>query len=175
MVFSAVAAIVPSDVVWEGWGPGTVDGVSSSFSWRGVSLPFVPYIGMDAEIAKYSDPDATPRLRTPQDNGRHAHPERVEPARIRVEDIDAPVLVAGGDQDNVWASGEMAQYIAERRFAAGLDTVSLIFPEAGHALSGTGTPSESSTYRYSEADLAAQQAIWPATLQFFQQHLKRIE
>ncbi|MDZ7628598.1 MAG: acyl-CoA thioester hydrolase/BAAT C-terminal domain-containing protein [Parvularculaceae bacterium] len=33
--FAAIAAIVPSDVVWEGWGPGTSPGESSSFSWGG--------------------------------------------------------------------------------------------------------------------------------------------
>ena len=171
--FSAVAAIVPSDVVWEGWGPGTVEGESSSFSWRGEPLPFVPYIGMNEEIAKYSDSEATVRLRTPQDEGRHANPDRVNAARIRIEEIDEPVLVAGGDQDTTWASGEMAQYLAERRYEAGLDTISLIFPDAGHALSGTGTQPETSTYRYSPADLAAQQVVWPATSQLFKQHLKQ--
>ena len=167
--FAAIAAIVPSDVVWEGWGFGTTEGETSSFSWRGEALPFVPYVGMTTEIAKYADPDQTPRLRTPQDAGRHAFPERVAAARIRVEDIDEPVLVAGGDQDNTWASGEMAQYLAERRHAEGLPTVSLIYPDAGHALSGDGTPTEWA----SEADEAAQREIWPTTLAFFAEHLKR--
>ena len=171
--FDAVAAIVPSDVVWEGWGPGIIEGESSSFSWRGEPLPFVPYVGMTAEIAKYADPDATPRLRTPQDLGRHRNPDRVAAARIRVEEIDEPVLVAGGDQDNTWASGEMAQYIAERRYAAGLPTVSLIFTDAGHGLSGDGTQITSGSFRYSDADLAAQAVIWPQTLSFFARYLKR--
>lgn len=170
--FSAVAAIVPTDVVWEAWGPGTVEGESSSFSWRGEPLPFVPYIGMTEEIAKYAQPNPQVRLRTPQDAGRHRYPERVEAARIKVERIDEPVLVAGGDQDDVWASGEMAQYLAERRYAANLPTVSLIFPEAGHGLSGTGEQLTEGEFRYSDADLAAQKEIWSATLAFFAEHLK---
>ena len=164
---AAIAAIVPSDVVWEGWGPGTEPGRSSSFSWRGEPLPFVPYVDMQAEIAKYGT-DETPRLRTPQDGGRHANPDRVPDARIRVETIDEPVFVAGGDRDDTWASGEMAQAIAERRAEAGLETVSLVFPEAGHGLSGEPKPNRWST----EADLAAKRDVWPATLAFFAKYLK---
>ena len=170
--FDAVAAIVPTDVVWEAWGPGTVEGESSSFSWRGEPLPFVPYIGMNEEIAKYATPEPNVRLRTPQDAGRHAYPARVEAARIKIEDIDEPVLVAGGDKDDVWASGEMSQYLAERRYAAGLPTISLVFPDAGHGLSGTGEQLTEGSFRYSEADLAAQREVWPATLAFFAEHLK---
>ena len=62
----------------------------------------------------------------------------------------------------------MTQYIAERRLEAGLPTVSLIFTEAGHALSGDGTPTDWA----SEADLAAQRELWPAILAFFAEHLK---
>ena len=166
--FAAIAALMPSDVVWEGWGSGVSSGTSSSFSWRGEPLPFVPYVDMDAEIAKYADPDQTPRLRIPHDRGRHAYPMRAVQARIAVERIDEPVLVAGGDADNVWNSGEMAQNIAERRAEAGLETMSLIFTDAGHSLSGDGTPNEWST----EAEIAAQRIIWPTTLAFFAQHLK---
>lgn len=167
--FAAIAAIVPSDVVWEGWGPGVKPGTVSSFSWRGESLPFVPYEGMGDEFANPSGENGRPRLRLPHDRGRHAYPERAVTARIAVENIDEPVLVAGGDADNVWNSGEMAQNIAERRAALGLPTVSLIYTDAGHSLSGDGTPNDYST----PAELEAQREVWPRTLAFFAQHLKR--
>ena len=172
--FAAVVAIVPSDVIWEGWGPEAAPGEVSSFSWNGEALPFVPYLGMEEEFKKYAIPGATVRLRTPQDAGRRAHPERVAPARIRVELIDEPVLVAGGDADNTWNSGAMAQNIAERRAEAdsGLETIALIYPDAGHALSGTGVQRTEGEFRYDEATLAAQQEIWPATLAFLSRHLK---
>lgn len=166
--FAAIAAIAPSDVVWEGWGPGTTSGTVSSFSWRGEPLPFVPYIGMGEEFANPSGENGRPRLRLPHDRGRHAYPERAIAARIAVEKIHEPVLVAGGDADNVWNSGEMAQNIAERRAMSGLPTVSLIFTDAGHSLSGDGSPNDYS----SEADLEAQRKIWPTTLAFFEQYLK---
>jgi len=165
--FAAIAAIVPSDVVWEGW--GTADGSRpSSFSWRGEALPFVRYEGMNEEFANPTGPNGRPRLRLPHDKGRNADPAQAIAARIAVETIDEPVLVAGGDKDLVWNSGEMAQMVAERRAEAGLPTVSLVFTDAGHALSGTGAPND----RRSEADLAAQRVIWPATLEFFATHLK---
>ncbi len=171
--FAAVVAIVPSDVIWEGWGPNAVAGEVSSFSWEGEALPFVPYLGMEEEFKKYAIPGATVRLRTPQDAGRRANPDRVPAARIRVEDIDEPVLVAGGDADDVWNSGAMAQNIAERRAeAGGLETVSLIFPGASHALSGMGIQRPEGEKQYDDATLAAQQEIWPATLAFLAKHLK---
>lgn len=37
---SVGAAIVPSHVDWEGWGPGTQGGKSSVSAWRGEPLPF---------------------------------------------------------------------------------------------------------------------------------------
>lgn len=166
--FAAIAAIVPTDVVWEGW--GTNDGTRpSSFSWRGEPLPFVPYEGMNEEFANPTGPNGRPRLRLPHDKGRNANPERAVAARIDIVGIDEPVLVAGGDMDLVWNSGEMAQIIAEKRAEAGLPTVSLVFTDAGHALSGTGAPSD----RRAPADTAAQKVIWPATLAFFEKHLKQ--
>ena len=47
-------------------------------------------------------------------------------------------MVIGGHDDQVWASGMMAQIIAEKRAASGLETVALIYTDAGHYLSGSG-------------------------------------
>lgn len=167
--FAAVAAIVPSDVVWEGWGPGTTAGQNSSFSWQGKPLPFVPYIGMQEEFAKMRDRQE-PRLRLPHDRGRHANPARAIAARINVEAIDEPVLVVGGDADDTWNSGEMAQNISERREQAGLTTTALIFTDAGHGLSGDGTNVEG---WYDTAEVEAQKEVWPATLEFFAHNLNK--
>lgn len=162
--FKAVVAIAPTDVIWEGWGPGTVDGKDSSFSWRGEPLPFVPYIGMSAEIAKYSTGEPV-HLRTPHDEGRKAHPDRVAAARIAVEAIDEPVFLVGGDADEVWDSGGMASAIVEAREAAGLVTVAYVGAESSHSLSGDGyTP-------LSAADARLQGRAFPAMLEFLRRHL----
>lgn len=170
--FAAVVAIVPSDVIWEGWGMGTKPGEPSSFSWNGKPLPFVPYLGMEAEFAKFGTGER-PNLRKPQDAGRAANPGRVPAARIEVEKIAAPVLIAGGDKDEVWASGPMARSIGETRDrAGGLETVTLTFPDAGHMLSGTGEQSTNPAFQFPESDLAAQRTVWQATREFLARHLK---
>jgi dienelactone hydrolase len=133
----AVVAIVPSDVVWEGWGPGVASGQRASFAWQGQPLAFVPYKDFDKELAGFAT-GAEVKIRRPQDAGRAANPSRVPAARIRVEDIAAPVLVAGGHDDQVWDSGGMAEAIAKTRAQKGLDTVALVYRDAGHFIGGTG-------------------------------------
>jgi len=172
----AVAAIVPSDVVWEGWGvPGAVQGTHSSFSWRGEPLPFVPYDNLQGEFMGMG---ANAVLRRAHDHGRAAHPARAVAARIPVETYHGALLVAGGMLDAVWASGPMAQAIAERRAEAGLDTTTLVFWGAGHALTGDGwqptTRMDLGPMKMGglPADTArAQAATWQATLDFFDRHL----
>ena len=133
----SVVAIVPSDVVWEGWGDGIAPGTRSSFAWKGQPLPFVPYEGFAKEFQGFAT-NSPVLIRRPHDQGRAAHPGRVAAARIPVADIAAPLLVAGGHDDQIWASGSMAEAIAATRRAAGLDTVALVYPDAGHYLGGTG-------------------------------------
>lgn len=133
----AVVAMVPSDVVWEGWGPGVLPGQRASFAWRGQSLPFVPYKDFQQEFAGFATGEPV-IIRRPQDKGRAANPERVAPARIAVENIAAAVMVVGAHDDQVWDSGSMAQAIATTRQQAGRDTVALVYREGGHALGGSG-------------------------------------
>jgi dienelactone hydrolase len=166
----AVAAIVPSDVVWEGWGAAsTAEGTRSSFAWRGAPLPFVPYVGMQAAFAAAQAAGRPASLREPHAAGRRAHPERVAAARIPVERYRGALLVAGGGVDDVWPSAEMAQAIADRRRAAGLPTVVLLFPRAGHPLSGDGWgPTTAHRSAGEPAAIAqAQAATWRATLALF--------
>ncbi|MEL6723573.1 MAG: acyl-CoA thioesterase/BAAT N-terminal domain-containing protein [Pseudomonadota bacterium] len=159
--YAAIAAIVPTDVVWEGWGAGRI---VSSFSWRGEPLPFVPYKGMDEEFQK-----PTPSLRIPHDAGRAANPDRVEAARIKVEEIPVPLFIVGGDEDTVWGSGPMARSIAETRTTAGLETELYVSTTAGHFLSSDG-------YRPArEAEAKIKGEAYPAMLNFFERHLKRDE
>ena len=132
----AVVAMVPSDVVWEGWGPGIAPGTRSGFAWQGKPLPFVPYKDFDKEFEGFAT-GADVKIRRPQDNGRADNPERVLPARIPVENIAAPVFVAGGHDDQIWDSGSMAENIAGSRHKAGRPTVALVYRDAGHALGGT--------------------------------------
>lgn len=168
----AVAAIVPSDVVWEGWGTDEPDGSRSSFAWQGQALPFVPYVGMTEAISAISQ--GQPRsLVGAHLEGRRASPARAAEARIPVERYCGALLVAGGDQDMTWPSGSMVRAIAERRGEVGLPTVALTFADAGHSLSNTGwAPINLPGNVPSPAiSAAAQRQVWEATRSFFAQYL----
>ncbi len=173
----AVVAIVPSDVVWEGWGPGIAPGTRASFAWKGEPLPFVPYKGFAEEFAGFAT-GTDVKIRRPQDAGRAANPERVPAARIRVEDIAAPVLVAGSDDDRIWDSGGMARNIQRTRAAAGRETVALVYADAGHFIGGSGWgpttqynagPSKSGGTPVANA--RAQAEVFAATLAFLKRTL----
>lgn len=174
---TSVVASVPTDVVWEGWGPGVEPGQRSSFALDGKPLPFVPYIGFAEEFAAVRTGHDL-RMRRFQDRGRAANPAAAVKARIPVENFRGPLLVVGGHDDQVWASGMMAQNIAERRAAAGLETVALIFPEAGHLLGGTGwmptTQYDVGPFKAGgtpQANAQAQARAYPETIAFLKRTL----
>jgi dienelactone hydrolase len=175
----AVAAIAPSDVVTEGW--GKAGPARPAFSWNGRPLPFQPYDGMDREIAKAAQ-------RLPMDfrraaiDGRIAHPERLDAARIRIERYTGSLLVAGGGCDTLWPSMESAQEISRRRSRAGLKTTLLMFPRADHYLFGPGTAplmsisinarSERGPAPDPAATANGRAETWAATFAFFDRSLK---
>ena len=175
---TSVVANVPSDVVWEGWGPGVEPGTRSSFALDGKPLPFVPYVEFAEEFEGFRT-GRDVKMRRFQDKGRAANPAAAVKARIEVEKFRGPLLVVGGHDDQVWASGMMAQNIAERRTAAGLETVALIFPEAGHFLSGNGwMPTTQYNVGLSksggtpQANAAAQARAYPETIAFLKRTLR---
>ena len=172
----AVVANVPSDVVWDGWGPGVVPEQRSMFSLRGDPLPFVASVGYEDEVRGY-ERNLPVIVRRVYERGRAANPGRAAKARIPVERIVVPVMVIGAYDDQLWPSGYMAQNIAERRLEAGLATETLIFPDAGHLLYDTGyapTTGYNAGLRKTggtpQANAAAQARVWAGTLRF----LKRV-
>jgi dienelactone hydrolase len=175
-VKSAVA-VVPSDVVWEGWGEGVEANKRSSFSLRGKPFPFTPYQDFEQEFMGYQTGDDV-RIRRPQDKGRAANPAAAATARIPVERYKGPLMVVAGQEDQVWNSAMMAHNIAERRAEAKLETLSLIYTDAGHYLSGNGW---SPTSEYDAGprkaggtpagNAAAQADAWVKTIAFLRRTL----
>jgi dienelactone hydrolase len=162
----AVIGIVPSDVVWEGWGRSAADGTLSSFSWRGKALPFTPYFDIGPTIAALERGEPA-SLAGAHLQGRRNAPARVAAARIPVERFAGAMLIAGGDRDRTWPSGPMVQAIAERRADAGRETIALIYNEAGHGLAGTGwEPMNYPGNETVEADATARRKIWQRTKEF---------
>lgn len=156
----AVAAIAPSDVVWEGFGSVSVEGTgTSSFSFNGKPLPFVAY-------------GAAGRGRDVKQLGRRQSPERAAAARIPIEDYQGLLLVAGGERDRTTDSAGMSQAIAERRAEHGRQTVSLIFEDAGHHLGRGGGALEPIDSEQGDPDEGtgtgiAGRVVWAATLKLF--------
>ena len=132
----AVAAVVPSDLVWEGWG-GTGP-ATSSFAFDGRPLAFEPYAGMDAELANAAKGEPMD-LRRVHVEGRAAHPDRVDAARIPIERFHGTLLLVAGGRDQVWPSAEMAANIAAARKRAHKGTRLIAAPLANHFLGGPGT------------------------------------
>ena len=174
---TSVVAVVPSDVVWEGWGPNIEPGKRSSFSIGGKPFPFVPYEDFGKEFMGFQTGEDV-RIRRPQDKGRAANPAAAATARIPAERIKAPVMLIAGQEDQVWNSAMMAHNIAERRAEAKLDTVSLIYTDAGHYLGGSGY---NPTTQYNvgpskgggtpDGNARAQADAWPKTVAFLKRTL----
>jgi dienelactone hydrolase len=168
---TAIVGVVPSDVVWEGW--GRAGPATASFSWDGKPLPFVPYLGFDLELSRLQRGERM-EARRPHIAGRAAYPERIAAATIKVEDYAGQMLLIGGDDDRVWPSGPMARAIADRRAAAGRATAVLTWPDAGHALAGPGT--EPITPMLANGGTAnglagARSTAWAATIAFLKRTL----
>ncbi len=169
----AVVAIVPSDVVWEGWGKPVAAGTLSSFSWQGKPLAFVPYDDIMVEFMKAAKGEAM-ALRGPHERGKLKHPESLAAARIRVADYRGALLVAGGGKDQVWPSFDMAANVAATRRAHGETTLLLNYPDAGHGLSGDGYGSTGYTAGIGgtpASNAAAQLDLWPKTIAFLKRWL----
>lgn len=174
---SGVVANVPSDVVWDGWGPDVPLGQRSTFSVAGRPLPFVPLAGYDEKLGGYERNEPV-ILRRAFERGRAARPDLAAQARVPVERIRAPVMVIGAYDDQMWPSGQMAQNIAERRRDAGLDTETLLYRDAGHLLYDTGyapTTGYNAGLRKTggtpQANARAQAEVWPRTLEFLRRVL----
>lgn len=155
----AVAAIVPSDVVWEGFSYSTPEGTGTpSFTLRGRDLPFVAY-------------SAPGRGRDVKEAGRRADPQQAAAARIPIENFAGVLLVAGGELDRSWDSAGMSQGIAERRAEAGRTTISMIFADAGHDLDPTFLDPIDAGDGSAEAIGRAKLSVWNATVEMFRSAL----
>ncbi|MFI5690357.1 alpha/beta fold hydrolase [Kribbella sp. NPDC051586] len=114
----SVVAFAPSAYVW---GRVLEDGSQrSAWTWRGESLPFVPF---DQDWKADDDPPSYAGLY------RQSLLSAPEEARIPVERIGDVLLIAGGD-DKVWPAVEFAEEIVRRRGER--PTRLLVGPEAGH-------------------------------------------
>ena len=172
----AVAACVPTSLVWGAFGVNTGDGaVHSGFTFAGKPLPNIPY----GDYAPVENGKITLATRHRMDR-KESTLKAVEAAAIPVERSGARFLLAGGGEDDVWPSYEMTEEIAARMSKAGKSAAveTQLFPNAGHYICGTG----SSLSRPDKGDVTpgggdaaatakAAGAVWDKTLEFFRSAL----
>jgi uncharacterized protein len=157
-------AMSPSSVVWANAGAGR-DGLTkpyrSSWTWHGDPLPFVPFDD-SWEVPRGDWPSYLSLYKL----SLHTFADHAATSRIPVERISGDVVVTAGGDDQVWPSDAFAAAIVQRRRQAGLDTVLVEHPDAGHRPSLPGEPpSVSMTLARGGspvADAAHGAAIWAA-------------
>jgi dienelactone hydrolase len=140
----AVVAKSASAYVFEGVGEGKGKVHRSSWTYKGESVPFVPFefnmkIGASYGWAQMRK---SPWSTRPMYSYAIKRAKELEAAAIQVENINGPVLVTGGGQDGVWPSDEMSRMIVDRLKSKGHphEDVALTYPDAGHQIASPYTP-----------------------------------
>lgn len=136
---NAVVAYAPSSVVWAGLTYGGER--TSSWTVDGEPVPYLPTAFPPSVVADYAASwplgDPVSLRATYQRPLERASAEAIEAAAIPVEEIDGPVtLVAGGD-DELWPSARFARMAADRLEANDHPHAvrNLTYRSAGHAVS----------------------------------------
>ena len=120
-----VIAAVPSAVVFQGIGVQPV----SSWSYQGVSIPFVPYI--DYDWSKVVDSQYVEMYEQSLEQT-----EAVKQAIIEVENINGPILILSGKADTMWPSSQMGTMLVNRLAEKGFSHRywHYAYEDAGHTL-----------------------------------------
>jgi dienelactone hydrolase len=182
----AVVAYVPSGLVWEGisgWQPN-----QSAWSYQGVPLSFVPLVFTPEfqeyvnEQTAYGKPIAYTQLFLVNMEDESI----VEEAIIPVENINGPILLISGSDDQMWPSGLFSEMIMERleQKSHSYPSQHLSYHGAGHSI---GVPYQLTTrtefvhpitgeylavggntddYAFANSD------SWPKVLDFLNAHLQ---
>ena len=143
----AVAACVPSSVVWGGFG-APLGAHPESFTLGGAPVPYLPY----GDYGPVERGEITSAQRHQRDRAA-ATSDAVARAEIPIENSRARLLLISGGRDAVWPSDAMSAEIVARMTRAGeaRRVTWLSNPDAGHFLCGTGD----SPIRANEGDEAA--------------------
>lgn len=166
----AVAAIVPTDVVEEGW-DGSSGARRSPFALNGKPFAFTPAPDLGSTLQALQN-GLPASLRDTYDRGRSSHPERAVAARIPVERFRGALYVAGAKDDQIWSSATACQSIAETRARHHLGTELHNYDKAGHFLLGTGwEPTTVDVGGTRAGNATAQKDNWRSMTAFFAREL----
>ncbi len=158
----AVATFVPSGVVFQSITP--TFGRSSSWSYRGQELPFVPY---------GEAPRGSPIVEYYRQGLAQISADSLEAATIKVDRINGPILLLSGRDDTLWPSTTLSDMVVDRLTAKGFPHAveHIAYDDAGHLISSIR---DSVTQRggTEAGNRAAQLDARRRFLGFFQTHLE---
>ncbi len=160
----AVFAISPSSVAWAGTG---MDG-APSWTFRDSAIPFVPY-----DLSWWNEP----RMGLVEYREYHQRSLRLDPqatarATIRVERMQAELVLVAGGADTLWPSDEFANSIAQRLSAHGRTSTVLIHPDAGHRILLPGEKTPRSTRHAHGGDDAADAELGSVAWETIVKHMR---
>lgn len=135
-----VIAATPSSYVWGG--DSSTDAHAMAWTQGGTPLPEIPASTLGPPEA-IDGPKGEPayRLRpTFEADLAAASPAVLEAARIRVEDINGPIFMFGGDDDQLWPACTFIARAREKLAGRPYIDEGICYPGAGHLLEATGVP-----------------------------------
>lgn len=145
----AVAAFMPSSVLWSGIGRGYQD--RPSWTWRGLPLPFV-----SPRYDRLAPRSAGPLSLEPMYREALRDLDAGHPARIPLERARGPVLLLSPGDDAVMPAALMGAQLEERLGKAGFPHPfrHVVYPEAGHMIGSDLLPGLPSSVRHTFHPLA---------------------
>jgi len=160
-----VAVFVPSGIVFQSVAAGYPK--TSSWSFRGRELPFVPY-------GKVDQPKSTADIyRAGLEQAERT--KSLEKAIIPVERIKGPILLMSGRDDNLWPSTQLCEMIVTRlrahKFRYPVEHIA--YPDAGHLISSIRRDDVTRRGGTAEGNRLAQEDGQRRFLEFFERLLKR--
>lgn len=163
---AGIVAGAPTSVSWQALDfVGAFVGGTSTFSYDGKALPYLPYSGIDffegPTVFEIHDISLRRIANYPS-------------AAIEIEKSQAPVLLLCGSKDLIWPACDMAKTLVERARDKGATLPRLLaYPEAGHGVLGPPLglvlredPLVTKLTRTAKADAEARADAWPQVIEF---------
>jgi len=147
-IVKAVIAYAPSSVVWGACGPTTSIG-KAAWTYQGHPLPRMKTGVSPSALCEYLKMglcwiSRRPFRETPLFMTALSNASCVGQASIPVENINAPILLISGDDDQIWPSNLMCDMIMDRlrRYGFRFPCKHMNYEDAGHAISFPDLPLE---------------------------------
>lgn len=169
-----VVAVVPSNVVWQGI-PNGISSIKSSWTLNGKELPFLKASYSFSFLFKFLGNSKQVEMCELFKTIYTEDKSKIEPALIKVEKINGPILLIAGKDDKRWYSYHMCQMVKDR-----LDSLKfehpvhgLYYDHVGHQVFGPHlTPIINNKYDHlalggkDSENAAAQIDSWNKTIEF---------